>query len=159
MANPIARWNPLQDLAAMQHEMDRLAAGVGLPWRVGAFETGATVMMPSIDIMTRGDDMVIHVDLPGVSPDSVDISVTDSMLTLKAQREESREVNEKDYVVRERSWGTFERTMRLPRGIDASAIHAEYNDGVLEVVVPGGAKETASEAVHVPIKARTKKSK
>lgn len=159
MANTLARWNPLQDLASLQHEMDRLAAGFGLPMRVGSTEVEASVLMPSVDIMNRGDDMVIRADIPGVNPESVDISVTDSMLTLKAERQESHETKDEDYVVRERIYGAFERTIRMPRGVDPSSIHAEFNDGVLEIVVPGGAKATKREAVRIPIQAKSQSAK
>jgi HSP20 family protein len=159
MAGTLARWNPLQDLASLQHEMDRLASGFGLPMRVGTTDVEASVLMPSIDILNRGDDMVIRADIPGVSPDTVDISVTDSMLTLKAERQESHETKDEDYVVRERIYGAFERTLRIPRGVDPSSIHAEFNDGVLEIIVPGGAKATRREAVRVPIQIKSAKKK
>jgi HSP20 family protein len=158
MPSTITRWNPLADLAALQREMDRMWTGIGVPMRSSA-ETEATIVMPSIDIMSRGQDMVIRADIPGATPENVDISVTDSMLTLKAHREESHETKDEDYVVRERSWGTYQRTMRLPRGVDPNSIHADFNDGVVEIVVPGGATETERDAVHVPLKAGTKTPK
>ncbi|HEY5540508.1 MAG TPA: Hsp20/alpha crystallin family protein [Coriobacteriia bacterium] len=150
MATSITHWNPLQDMASLQHEVDRLATGLGLPLRFGAMET-ESVAMPSIDIMTRGEDMVIRADIPGVAPGDVDISVTDHMLTLKAERHEEHETKDEDYMVRERTWGAFERIMRLPRDVASDSIHAEFMDGVLEIVVPGGAKATEREAVHVPV--------
>lgn len=159
MATPITRWSPMQELASLQQEVDRLATGFGFPWRFGAIESEPTIMMPSVDIMTRGDDMVIRADVPGVNPGDIDISVTDSMLSLKAERHAETESKQEDYVVRERTWGSFERTMRLPRGVKADDIHVEFNDGVLEIVVPGGAKATAREAVHVPLHAKAGKEK
>jgi HSP20 family protein len=159
MPSAITRLNPLQDLASLQRELDRMWTGFGTPLRAGSTEPETFVVMPSIDILSHGEDMVIRADIPGAKPDSVDISVTDNMLTLKAQREETHEFKDEDYVVRERSWGAFERTMRLPRGVDPKAIHAEFVNGVLEIVVPRGATVHEREAVHVPIKAITKKAK
>jgi len=159
MATQITRWNPLQELASLQQEVDRLATGFGFPWRFGAIETEATRMMPSVDILTRGDDMVIRADVPGVAPDDIDIAVTDSMLTLKAERHAEKESKQEDYAVRERSWGSFQRTMRLPRGVHAEDIHADFHDGVIEVVVAGAAKVTEREAVHIPLQAPKKSEK
>lgn len=151
MAGGMTRWNPLQDLAAIQHEMDRLWTGFGMPTRSSQEGEMGSVTMPSIDIVSRGDDMVIRADIPGAKPSDVDITVTDSMLSIKANREESHETKEHDYVVRERSWGSYERTVRLPRGVDPNAIHADFHDGVLDIVVPGGAMVNERGAVHVPI--------
>jgi HSP20 family protein len=151
MASSITRFNPLQDLVSMQRELDRLWTGFS-PFGMGSEQGEPSVVMPSIDITSRGEDMVIRADIPGVKPENVDITVNDSSLTLKAQREEHKETNQESYVVRERSWGSYQRTMRLPRGVDANSIRAEFHDGVLEIVVPHAAQETERTAVHVPIR-------
>jgi HSP20 family protein len=61
------------------------------------------------------------------------------VLTLSAERHETTEVEEADYMVRESSFGTMERSLRLPEGVVVDTIHAEYIDGVLEITVPGAA--------------------
>ena len=110
------------------------------------------MMTPTIDVIRQGEDMVIRAEIPGVKPEEIDISVTDNMLTLKGERSEEHETKEEDYYVRERSWGTFERTLRLPSSAEIDHIKAEVHDGVLEVTVPKAAKE-APETRHVEVTA------
>ena len=91
-------------------------------------------------------------EIPGVKPEEIDISVTDNMLTLKGERREEHETKDEDYYVRERSWGTFERTLRLPPTAEVDHIRAEVHDGVLEITVPKAAHE-APETRRIEVKA------
>lgn len=150
----IVRWDPIRDYAGLQHGVDRLFRDVGL-WRTPlstVSETGAIV--PTIDVFTRGEDLVMRAELPGISADDVDISVTDGVLTVSAERHEETRVDEQDYLVRESRWGTMRRSMRLPEGADVSKIHATYSDGILEITMPSAApSETRTHkiAIETPV--------
>lgn len=137
----LVRWDPFNDLVSLQRDMGRLFADLGgwaLPLRHRT-ETESVVLSPTVDVMRRGDDMVVHAEIPGVKPEEIDISVTGEMLTLKGERHQERETKDEDYYVRERSWGTFERSLRLPPGAEVDHITAEFRDGVLEITVPKAA--------------------
>lgn len=132
--------------------MDRLLSGFGLfPRGTETAHIQESVTVPNIDILTRGDDMVIRADIPGVTPSDIEISVSQGMLTLSAKRETATESKEKDYVVRERTWGSYERTMMLPDGVKPDAIHADFVDGVLEISLPGAAHPSDREMVRIPV--------
>lgn len=104
-----------------------------------------------MDVIRRDQDLVLRAEMPGIKAEDLDISVAEGMLTLKGHRSSEKETTEEDYVIRETSFGSFERSVRLPEGLDPKAVHAEYSDGVLEVVVPGGAAPQEISAVQVPI--------
>jgi HSP20 family protein len=131
----IMRWDPFGELLSMQSDMDRLFRRLGGPTEA---PTGQQVSgwMPRIDVKQRGDDLVVHADLAGVKPEDVDVSVTDGVLTISGQRSAEKEREDENWVVRERSYGSFQRQMVLPEGVDPNSIRADFKDGVLVVEIP-----------------------
>lgn len=146
----LMRWDPMRDLWGMQRDLDRIMSSFG-GWSSPSSSERTNMAVPSIDVIRRDEDLVIHAEMPGIKPEDIDISVTNGNLVLKGERQAESEITEEDYVVREMSRGSFERVMGLPEGLDPSTIHAEYHDGVLEVTIPNGAKPIEPAAVHVPI--------
>jgi len=143
-------WSPMRDLWGMQRDLDRLMSVYGSVPSPTSGEMNQ-LSIPSMDVLRNGDDLVLRAEMPGIKAEDIDISVTDGTLTLKGERHAETETKEEDFVVRETSFGSFERSVRLPEGLDPKAIHAEYHDGILEVVVPGGATPIESGAVHIPV--------
>ena len=138
----LVRWDPFRDLFTLQRDMDRLFSGMGYTPSMMTTAPGRTTTLPTLpamDVFTRGEDMVVRAELPGIKAEDVEIEVTEGVLTLTAERHEKTEVEEKDYIVHESSFGTFERSLRLPEGAVVDTIHAEYTDGILEITVPGAA--------------------
>jgi HSP20 family protein len=88
-----------------------------------------------MDLYRSGDHYVLHADLPGVDPGSIDVSVEGGTLTIKAQRTNRTEEGV-DWVVSERVGGTFMRQLSLGEGIDSDAISATYANGVLTLTIP-----------------------
>ena len=132
-----ARRNPFRGFVDTMSEMARMRE---------YFETGheerrrthATAWVPTTDIFAEGDDLVIRCELAGVHREDIDIELTGDTLTISGERrsELSEEVH---FYTRERSFGHFRRSMNLPEGIDASDISADFQDGMLQVTVRGGA--------------------
>ena len=92
-----------------------------------------------MDAYRRGDNVWVHLDLPGVSADSVDISVERNVLTVAAERSYQREEGDRVYFD-ERHQGAFRRQVSLGDGLDADAIEADYTDGVLTLRIPVAAQ-------------------
>ena len=88
-----------------------------------------------MDAYRRGDNVWVHLDLPGVSAESVDISVERNVLTVTAERAYQREEGDRVYFD-ERHEGTFRRQVSLGEGLDADGIEADYTDGVLTLRIP-----------------------
>lgn len=132
----ITRWDPFGELTSMRREMDRLFGRLGL----GESRTAATAWMPRIDVKTTGEDMVVFAEVPGLGREDIDIEIGEGMLTIKGERKSETEKTEEGWVIRERSYGSFERSLALPEGVDPDKVTADYKDGVLEVHVPKGAQ-------------------
>jgi len=105
--------------------------------------------VPATDLVETDEHYVLTADLPGLTADDVTIDVTDGVLTVAGERKIEREVKSGGVVRLERASGSFARSLRLPKGIDADAISASFNDGVLEVKVP---KPAEAESKKVTIK-------
>jgi len=146
----LMRWDPFGDLFAVPREIDRVLDW-SVPQRVFRAESTPAVLVPTMDVLTRGSDMVVRVELPGLDPANVDITVADDVLAISGERADEHETTEDDYVVRESSWGRFERRIALPRGLDPTTIHADFKDGVLEVTLPQARELEEPKTHHVAI--------
>ena len=96
---------------------------------------GRTPLSFPMDAYRRGDQFLVHLDLPGVQPDTVDVSVENQVLSVTAERRfEQHEGDE--FLVSERPQGRFSRQLRLGSTIDTEGIGASYEDGVLTLTLP-----------------------
>jgi len=112
-------------------ELDRLTQQV--------FGQGGTWSRPSVvpmEAYRQGDEFVVRFDLPGVDPDSIDLHVEQSTLTVKAERRPSVSGKDVETVVSERPYGVFSRQLFLGDTLDADHIDAHYDAGVLTVKIP-----------------------
>ena len=98
-------------------------------------------LMP-MDLYRDGDHYVLNADLPGIDPGSVDIDVDGQLLTIRAERT-PRSVDGVKWIARERTSGSFLRQLNLGLGIDTAGISANYENGVLSVVIPVSEKAKA----------------
>lgn len=94
----------------------------------------ANASMP-MDLFRTGDHYVLNVDLPGVDPGSIDVSVEDRTLTVRAQRT-ARADDGVQWLAKERAVGAYARQLTVGRGLDLDAISASYADGVLTLSIP-----------------------
>jgi HSP20 family protein len=91
---------------------------------------------PAVDVVRDDGNLVIRADVPGIKPEEVKVEVEDDILTVSGQHEERKEEKDKDYLRRERRYGSFSRSMALPAGVDPKRIKATTHDGVVEVTIP-----------------------
>ncbi len=131
----LMRWDPFGEMLRMQRDMDRIFGRMGM---TADRDRGvsAVAWMPKIDVRQKGDDIVVHAELPGVKPEDVDVEVTDGVLTIKGERKAEEQREGEGWLVRESSYGSFERSMVLPEGVDPNSISADFEDGVLVLHVP-----------------------
>ena len=88
-----------------------------------------------LDVVRHENDVTLRLDVPGIDPEQIEVTVDRGILTISGKREEERAENDK-FFVRERTMGTFTRRMRLPESLNAEAVEASHANGVLEVRIP-----------------------
>jgi HSP20 family protein len=92
--------------------------------------------LPPVDILERGDDLLIRAELPGVKIEDIDVRVENNVLRLSGERRREGETEEGKSFRRERSYGAFTRAFSLPATVDATKIKAQLRNGVLEISLP-----------------------
>jgi HSP20 family protein len=135
MAWQISPWKPFRELERMRREMDRLWDSFfeGRPSRK-AEEVGE--WLPTLDVSETKNDLVVKAEIPGIDPKDIDISLANEILTIKGEKKQEKEEKEENYHLTERSYGSFTRTIRLPREIQSDKISASYKNGILKVTLP-----------------------
>jgi HSP20 family protein len=135
------RWDPFQDLRSAQDEMAQmspmLAHALGLHARQqGNDRAMTTAWAPALDISERKDAYLVTVELPGLKPEDLDITMEDGLLTIKGERQFTSESSEQQFHRVERRYGAFRRSITLPAQVQADHIEATFDNGVLQIVVP-----------------------
>ncbi len=96
----------------------------------------ATTWAPRIDVLDREKQLVIRVEIPGMRPEDIDITIEDRTLTISGERSFEEETSESGYHRREIFTGSFKRTLVLPEELDRGDISARADNGILEIAVP-----------------------
>jgi HSP20 family protein len=102
----------------------------------GAGPGGSRQMTMPMDAFRKGDSFLIRLDLPGVSAELVDLTVEDNVLTIKADRLPPPQSDQIEAIISERQYGTFIRQVFLGNNLDTENIEAQYQAGVLTLVIP-----------------------
>jgi HSP20 family protein len=132
----IVRWEPFRELSSLQTEMNRLfnTAFGDLP--NGGTGGAARRWMPAMDLLETDEDFVLRADLPGMTESDVNIELEDNVLTVSGERKAEREDKREGFYRMERAFGSFSRSLTLPKGVDPEAVSASFDQGVLEVRIP-----------------------
>ena len=98
--------------------------------------------IPTVNIREGKHAYHVDADLPGVKKDDIKVDIVDNVITISGERNDRKEIKEEDYHRVETSFGKFERSFTLPKGVDTKNISATNKDGVLEIVIPKLKSET-----------------
>jgi len=126
LGRELMRWSPFEEVSSWHrnnHLFDRF---------FGRHELVDGRWMPPVEAFRKDDKYVVRIDLPGMDTKDIDVHVEGDFLTIKGERK----MEEKGPDYRETFYGMFERTVRLPHGVEADKMAARYENGVLEVSVP-----------------------
>jgi HSP20 family protein len=134
----LVRWEPVRELTSLQNEMNRLFnTFFDTPTTTGNGNGGSLRRwIPAMDLVETDDHFILKADLPGLDESDVNIEVEDNVLTVSGERKAEHEENGEGYVRVERAYGSFRRSLTLPEGVDAEAVTASFEKGVLHVSIP-----------------------
>jgi len=136
--------DPLSGIAEIQEEVNRLFDG-SLS-RYGQLERAFN---PALDLFEDENSIHVKVELPGLSKEDVNITVHDSLLTIKGEKRQETEKKDANVYRVERTFGSFARTIELPTGVDASKVDARFKDGLLQITLP---KTEAAKPKEIEVK-------
>jgi HSP20 family protein len=132
----LIRWEPVRELNTIQNEMNRLFnTFFEAPASTTSAQHGRR-WLPAMDLVETGDHFVLRADLPGLSEQDVNIELEDNVLTVSGERKAEHEERKEGYYRVERASGSFSRSLTLPEGVNAEAVTAHFDKGVLEIRIP-----------------------
>ena len=132
----LVRWEPARELTSLQQEMNRLFASFFDTPTAGNGGTYARRWIPAMDLVETEEEYVLTADLPGLSQEDINLEFEDNVLTLSGERKAEHSERKEGYYRLERASGSFSRSLTLPEGVDAEAVKATFEKGVLEVRIP-----------------------
>jgi HSP20 family protein len=133
MANYITRWDPFREAVTLREAMDRLFEDSYVPARRQAEQREQVWRLP-LDAYITSEEIVVVANMPGVKPEHVEITIEGDTLTIKGER--PAPIENVDYVLQERTYGKFQRTLNINIPVDANKAEAKFEDGLLTLVVP-----------------------
>ncbi len=154
--------SPFRGLESMEREFDRLTrrafGDVFVYPELNATRETEADYVPRLDLYRKGDDLIARLELPGVEPSDIDLSVTERVLSVKGKREFAKKMEEGECYWAEHHYGTFERSFVVPEGTTLEGIRAEHANGILTITIPGAAARIESRKVKIPIEIGDKKA-
>ncbi len=144
----MVRWYPFGELARMREAMDQLWED-SWPRSLDADFTHSGE--PALDVYQTPNELVLQAAVPGLRPEDVDVSITGDMLTIRGQVKEEKDVSQEDYLLKERRYGAFARTVHLPDMLKTDKAEAVFENGILTLTIPK-AEEAKPKAINVRVK-------
>ena len=131
----ITRWNPFREMASMQQALDRMFDDTWRGW--SALDEGLMSGNLALDMHEDDNSFVVTTALPGVEADHINVRVHNDMLTIEGEIPEKEVEKEgKRSLLKERYYGHFSRTIRLPQPINRDKVEAAFDNGVLTLTLP-----------------------
>jgi HSP20 family protein len=124
---------------AMRDDMNRVLERFegGWPhWSSMFARNGGTAIMPQLDVREDDKTVTIEAELPGVSEQDIAVTLNNGVLSIKGEKKHEHEEKKDNYYLAERSFGSFERSLRLPDTIDEGQLDARFDKGVLKITAP-----------------------
>ncbi|WP_262267377.1 Hsp20/alpha crystallin family protein [Microvirga yunnanensis] len=159
--NPMTPYRPGGEMfpgdpfLSLHREMNRLFddvfRGTALPASAGSQGQGDVGAFVNASINVSETDKEIHItaELPGVTEQDIDVSLDDDVLTIRGEKKFERKDDKENFHFVERSYGTFQRSLRLPYTVESEQVRASFENGVLTVTVPKTERQERSRRIQV----------
>jgi HSP20 family protein len=129
----LSRFEPFRGVSSLQDQINRVFNDV---FERAGDESSLTSWAPAVDILETQHELIVQADLPDVNPKDLDIRVENNILTIRGERKFEKKVSEDKYLRVERAFGSFSRSFSLANTVNAEAIKADYQNGVLTLAIP-----------------------
>lgn len=134
----LVRWNPWQEMNAMQHQLNRLFDDALTPSNL--FE-GRFTKVPAVELAETQEAINLKLELPGIDKKDLDIKVTENAVYISGERKQETTTNENGVTKTEFHYGNFQRVIPLSTRIQNTEVKAEYKDGILNLTLPKTSEE------------------
>lgn len=147
------RSNPFEEIERMFERMSRQFDDMSRGFDRGTMGEMMGGMMggTSIDVSEYDGEIVVVADLPGFDREDIDLTISENMLTIEADRKTDAEERDGEYLRRERRHESVRRAVKLPETVDDEGAHATYKNGVLTVTLPKVHAEERDEGHHIDV--------
>ena len=142
MSSEMMKWPYLPGLGSFRDEINKLFENF-------TGRGSAAGLAPPLDVSETEENILVKVEVPGIEPKDIDISVSGDTLTIKGEKKSEKEEKGKNYHFIERSYGSFSRSVGLPASVKFEQVKAEYKKGILEITLP---KSEKSKIKKIPVK-------
>jgi HSP20 family protein len=131
----ITRWDPFREFSTLQDRMNRLfRESYGPEGREESLTT--STFAPPVDVYEDEHNVTLKIEVPGIEEKDVEVHVENNVLTVHGERKFEKEEKEENFRRVERQYGSFTRTFTLPSTVDTEKVQADYDKGILKIVLP-----------------------
>ncbi|MGH9381392.1 MAG: Hsp20/alpha crystallin family protein [Thermoanaerobaculia bacterium] len=132
----LTRWNPADLWSSRIHRLFDQAFNDFLSPLTASEEVSDRAWIPAVDVHEADDTLTVTAELPGLRKQDVDITLEDNVLKLSGERRFEKDEKRESYHRIERAYGRFSRSFTLPRNVDRSRVEAQFENGLLKIVLP-----------------------
>ncbi len=127
----LIRWSPMRDILETRRMMDRAFDSMWYGDKPEMWES-----LPLLDVVENDNAVTVKAELPGYTPDQIDVRIEGNVLHLKGEMRKEDEKNDGQYHIHERSMNSFQRSISLPSEVDSDKTEATFENGVLTLMIP-----------------------
>jgi HSP20 family protein len=130
----LTRWEPFREFSTLQDRMNRLFRETQGNSQDESLTSSS--FAPAVDVYEDEHNVTLKIEVPGIDEKDIDVRIENNTLTVHGERKIEKEEKEENYRRVERQYGSFTRTFNLPPTVDAEKVQADYDKGVLKIVLP-----------------------